>query len=47
MGLLSDLGEGPVALDTSIFVYFLEEHPVYLPWSIRCSRRSTRASSRR
>lgn len=31
MGLLSDLGEGPVALDTSIFVYFLEEHPVYLP----------------
>lgn len=31
MGLLSDLGEGPVALDTSIFVYFMEEHPVYLP----------------
>lgn len=31
MGLLSDLGKGPVALDTSIFVYFLEEHPVYLP----------------
>jgi predicted nucleic acid-binding protein len=31
LGLLSDLGEGPVALDTSIFVYFMEEHPVYLP----------------
>lgn len=31
MGLLSDLGEGPVALDTSIFVYFMEEHPLYLP----------------
>lgn len=31
MGLLSDLGEGPLGLDTSIFIYFLEEHPTYLP----------------
>lgn len=31
MGLLSDLGRGPVALDSSIFIYFIEEHPVYLP----------------
>ena len=31
MGLLSDLGDGPVALDSSIFIYFIEEHPVYLP----------------
>ncbi len=31
MGLLSDLGSGPIALDTSIFIYFIEEHPVYLP----------------
>ena len=31
MGLLSDLGEGPVALDTAIFIYYLEENPVYLP----------------
>lgn len=31
MGLLSDLGSGPVALDTSVFVYFIEEHPTYLP----------------
>lgn len=31
MGLLSDLGEGPVALDSSIFIYFIEEHPRYLP----------------
>lgn len=31
MGLLSDLGNGPIALDTSIFIYFIEEHPVYLP----------------
>lgn len=31
MGLLSDLGSGPVALDTSIFIYFIEEHPLYLP----------------
>jgi predicted nucleic acid-binding protein len=31
LGLLSDLGSGPVALDTSVFVYFIEEHPIYLP----------------
>ena len=31
MGLLSDLGEGPLGLDTSIFIYFVEEHPTYLP----------------
>lgn len=31
MGLLKDLGDGPVALDTSIFIYFIEEHPQYLP----------------
>lgn len=31
MGLLSDVGKGPVALDTSIFIYLIEEHPVYLP----------------
>jgi predicted nucleic acid-binding protein len=31
LGLLSDLGDGPVALDTSIFLYFIEEHPLYLP----------------
>ena len=28
MGLLSDLGDGPVALDSSIFIYFIEEHPL-------------------
>jgi predicted nucleic acid-binding protein len=28
---MRDLGGGPVALDTSIFIYFIEEHPVYLP----------------
>ena len=31
MGLLSDLGEGPVGLDASIFIYFIEENPHYLP----------------
>ena len=31
MGLLSDLGQGPVALDSSIFIYFIEEHPRFLP----------------
>jgi predicted nucleic acid-binding protein len=32
LGLLSDLGEGPVALDTAVFIYFFEEHPKYLPF---------------
>ena len=31
MGLIADLGSGPIALDTSIFIYFIEEHPDYLP----------------
>ncbi len=31
MGILNDLGEGPVALDTATFIYLVEEHPVYLP----------------
>ena len=25
------LGRGPVALDTAIFIYYIEEHPRYLP----------------
>lgn len=31
MGLISDIGEGPVALDTPVFIYFIEEHERYLP----------------
>lgn len=31
MGLLTDLGPGPVALDSSIFIYFIEENPEFLP----------------
>ena len=31
MGLMEDAGRGPVGLDTAIFIYFLEEHPRYLP----------------
>lgn len=30
MGLIEDLGSGPVGLDTPPFIYFIEEHPVYL-----------------
>jgi predicted nucleic acid-binding protein len=30
MGLMDDIGRGPVGLDTAIFIYFIEEHPVYL-----------------
>ena len=31
MGLIADLGQGRVAIDTVIFIYFIEEHPRYLP----------------
>ena len=31
MGLLNDIGDGPVALDTAAFIYLVEEHPAYLP----------------
>ncbi len=29
---MEDLGRGPIGLDTAIFIYFLEEHPRYLPF---------------
>lgn len=28
---MADLGRGPIALDTAIFIYFIEEHPRFLP----------------
>src|SRR5258708_10651232 len=31
MGLMADLGGGPVGVDTAIFIYFIEEHPRFLP----------------
>ena len=31
MGLIADLGSGPVGVDTAIFIYFIEEHPRFLP----------------
>ena len=29
MGLLKDIGPGPVGLDTAIFIYLIEDHPQY------------------
>jgi predicted nucleic acid-binding protein len=29
--LITALGRGPVGLDTAIFIYYIEEHPRYLP----------------
>ena len=31
MGLIADLGNGPVGIDTAIFIYFMEANPQYLP----------------
>lgn len=30
MGLMNDIGAGPVGVDTVIFIYFIEEHPQFL-----------------
>ena len=31
MGLRADIGRGPIGVDTCIFIYFIEEHPQFLP----------------
>ena len=31
MGLIAEIGEGTVAVDTAIFIYLIEEHPRFLP----------------
>jgi predicted nucleic acid-binding protein len=31
MGLIEDIGAGPIGLDTAIFIYLIEEHPRFLP----------------
>jgi predicted nucleic acid-binding protein len=31
VGLIADLGPGPVGIDTSVFIYFIEEEPRFLP----------------
>ncbi len=31
MGLIEDIGSGPVGLDTVAFIYLIEEHPRFLP----------------
>ena len=31
MGLIQEIGDGPLALDTVAFIYFIEEHPRFLP----------------
>lgn len=31
MGLTDDLGPGPTALDTAVFIHYIEEHESYLP----------------
>jgi predicted nucleic acid-binding protein len=30
VGLIREIGNGPLALDTVVFIYFIEEHPRYL-----------------
>lgn len=30
MGIIESIGQGPVGLDTCVFIYYIEEHPTYL-----------------
>jgi len=31
VGLIADIGPGRVAVDTAVFIYFIQEHPRFLP----------------
>jgi predicted nucleic acid-binding protein len=31
MGLIGEIGDGPLAVDTAVFIYYIEEHPRFLP----------------
>jgi predicted nucleic acid-binding protein len=31
VGLIREIGDGPIALDTVVFIYFIEEHLLFLP----------------
>jgi predicted nucleic acid-binding protein len=31
MGLMAELGDGPIGADTAVFICFIEEHPRFLP----------------
>jgi predicted nucleic acid-binding protein len=31
VGLIREIGKGPLALDTVVFIYYIEEHPRFLP----------------
>ncbi len=31
LGLMADFGRAPLGVDTAIFIYFIEEHPRFLP----------------
>jgi len=43
LGLIEDLGRGPIALDTAIFIYYIEEHPDYVDLIAPVLSRWTRA----
>jgi len=34
LGLIQDIGDGPVALDTVVFIYLIEEHSIYFPLAV-------------
>jgi predicted nucleic acid-binding protein len=40
MGLMADLGRGPVGVDTVVFIYFIKEDPQFVPLSNRFSEKS-------
>jgi hypothetical protein len=46
MGLREDLGPGPTALDTALFIYYIEENEAFLPLVAPIFERSTRRYER-
>jgi predicted nucleic acid-binding protein len=44
LGLLADLGDGPVAADTVTFIYLIEENPRFLPLVTRLFEEAERGA---
>jgi hypothetical protein len=45
MELIDALGDGPVAIDSVVFIYFIEKHPRFLEHLLSLFRQLTAAAS--
>jgi hypothetical protein len=45
MGLSAALGRGRLAVDTAVFIYFIEENPAFLPLIVPVFEETARGSA--